>query len=68
MDAMVWVQISGEETTPEDGKSYVNFAEVAAVVAACHRLRQKHGHGVTIAALTFTRVSSWRYSRRFRRA
>ena len=53
VDAMVWVQIFGEETTPDDGKSYVNFAEVAAVVAACHRLRQKHGHGVTIAALTF---------------
>ena len=53
VDAMVWVQIFGEEATPEDGKSYVNSAEVAAVVAACHRLREKHGHGVTIAALTF---------------
>ena len=53
VDAMVWAQVFGQETTPEDGKSYVNVAEIAAVVAACHRLREKHGHGVTIAALTF---------------
>ena len=52
-DAMVWAQVSGEEQVPEDGKSYVNAAEVAAVVAAAHRLRERHGSAATIAALTF---------------
>jgi|AntAceMinimDraft_1070359.scaffolds.fasta_scaffold14458_2 hypothetical protein len=52
-DAMVWAQVNGEETVPEDGKSYVNLAEVAATVAAAHRLRERHGPTATIAALTF---------------
>ena len=52
-DAMVWTQVNGEETVPEDGKSYVNLAEVTATVAAAHRLRERHGPKATIAALTF---------------
>ena len=51
--AMVWVQVSGREETPEEGTSYVNRAEVAATVAAARRVRERHGPRFSIAALTF---------------
>ena len=51
--AMVWVQVSGREETPEEGTSYVNRAEVAATVAAARRVRERHGPRAAIAALTF---------------
>ena len=52
-DAMVWVQVHGQESVPADGKSYVNRAEVDAVVAAATRVRERHGPNATVAALTF---------------
>ena len=52
-DAMVWVQVHGQESVPADGKSYVNPAEVDAVVAAATRVRERHGPNATVAALTF---------------
>ena len=51
--AMVWVQVSGREETPEEGTSYVNRAEVTATVAAARRVRERHGPRAAIAALTF---------------
>ena len=51
--AMVWVQVSGREETPEEGTSYVNRAEVAATVAAARRVRERHGPRAAIVALTF---------------
>ena len=55
-NAMVWAQVNGREETPEDGKSYVNRLEIEAIVAAAHRLRERHGPDCTIAALTFYKV------------
>jgi hypothetical protein len=48
--------VNGREETPEDGKSYVNRLEIEAIVAAAHRLRERHGPDCTIAALTFYKV------------
>ena len=53
-DAMVWVRVpGGREEVPEDGKSFVNRAEVEAVVAAATRTRARRGFACSVAALTF---------------
>jgi hypothetical protein len=52
-DAMVWCQVDGAERVPDDGKSFVNDAEVVAVTAAAMSLRERHGYECTIAILTF---------------
>ena len=53
-DAMVWVRVpGGREEVPEDGKSFVNRAEVEAVVAAATRTRARRGYACSVAALTF---------------
>ena len=52
---MVWVRVpGGREEVPEDGKSFVNRAEVEAVVAAAAtRTRARRGYACSVAALTF---------------
>ena len=66
-DAMVWVQVHGQESVPADGKSYVNRAEVDAVVAPRPGSANVTDRTPQSQRSPSTRDNTWRFSRRCRR-